>query len=81
MNGQPKYVLKCQSQEELYVFYRHLYKFLFSNSFLKYILYFISRHNIAREARKVNVPSYIIRDAGRTQIPSGSETVLGIGPG
>jgi len=55
MNGQPKYVLKCQSQEEL--------------------------HNIAKEARKANVPCYIIRDAGRTQIPSGSETVLGIGPG
>ncbi|ORX43768.1 PTH2-domain-containing protein [Piromyces finnis] len=53
-NGQPKYILKCQSQEDL--------------------------HNIAKEARKSNIQAYIIRDAGRTQIPSGSETVLGIGP-
>jgi len=54
-NGQPKYVLKCQTQEDL--------------------------HNIAREARRMNVPTYIITDAGRTQIPSGSQTVVGIGPG
>ncbi|ORX87501.1 PTH2-domain-containing protein [Anaeromyces robustus] len=54
-NGQPKYIFKCQSQDDL--------------------------HHVANEARKINVPSYIIRDAGRTQIPSGSETVLGIGPG
>eukprot|EP00833_Pecoramyces_ruminatium_P002583 jgi/Orpsp1_1/1176615/evm.model.c7180000058333.1 len=53
-NGQPKYVFKCQSQEDL--------------------------HNVAHKARKMNIPAYIIRDAGRTQIPSGSETVLGIGP-
>ena len=31
-------------------------------------------------ARKNNVPSYIVRDAGRTQVAAGSETVIAIGP-
>jgi peptidyl-tRNA hydrolase, PTH2 family len=33
------------------------------------------------EAKKINLPAYIIVDAGRTQIKSGTKTVLAIGPG
>ena len=31
-------------------------------------------------AKEANLPTWSIRDAGRTQIPSGSMTVIGIGP-
>ena len=36
----------------------------------------------ALEARAVSagMPTYIVHDAGRTQIPAGSQTVLAIGP-
>lgn len=33
------------------------------------------------EATKLGLPTYVVIDAGRTQIPSGSKTVLAIGPG
>lgn len=35
---------------------------------------------LATHAKVVNLPYYIVHDAGRTQIASGSRTVLGIGP-
>lgn len=36
---------------------------------------------LERHARSVGLVTSIIRDAGRTQIASGSRTVLGVGPG
>ncbi len=32
-------------------------------------------------ATAANIPSYIVLDAGRTQVEPGSKTVLAIGPG
>jgi len=32
------------------------------------------------KAQAANLPAYLIVDAGRTQIPSGSKTVVAIGP-
>ena len=37
-------------------------------------------HQLAEEARKANIPFAIINDAGLTQLPPGTTTVLGIGP-
>jgi len=31
-------------------------------------------------AKKNNVPNYMVKDAGRTEIPTGTVTCLGIGP-
>lgn len=39
-----------------------------------------SMHALAHEAQQRGLPTAIVRDAGRTQVRSGSETVLGIGP-
>lgn len=36
--------------------------------------------SIAEEARRASLPYTIVRDAGRTEIPSGSQTVVAIGP-
>lgn len=36
---------------------------------------------LARHAKELQLPSYVIRDAGRTQIAAGSKTVLAVGPG
>lgn len=36
---------------------------------------------IAKHARQVQLPFYVIRDAGRTQIAPGSKTVVAVGPG
>jgi PTH2 family peptidyl-tRNA hydrolase len=35
---------------------------------------------LAGEARKAQLPHYVIQDAGRTQIAAGSRTVLAVGP-
>ena len=32
------------------------------------------------EAKALNVPFHLVRDAGHTQIPAGSKTVLALGP-
>ncbi|ETW87519.1 hypothetical protein HETIRDRAFT_308236, partial [Heterobasidion irregulare TC 32-1] len=37
--------------------------------------------SLQRQAKSLNLPAQSIRDAGRTQIATGSKTVLGIGPG
>ncbi|RKO90601.1 peptidyl-tRNA hydrolase, partial [Blyttiomyces helicus] len=37
--------------------------------------------DLARAARSAGLTAQVIRDAGRTQIASGSKTVLAIGPG
>ena len=36
--------------------------------------------DILPEIKKRKLPYYLVEDAGRTQIPSGSRTVLGVGP-
>ncbi|KAL6757437.1 peptidyl-tRNA hydrolase 2/Bcl-2 inhibitor of transcription 1 [Haematococcus lacustris] len=35
---------------------------------------------LERKASAAGLPTYIVHDAGRTQIPAGSQTVLAIGP-
>jgi PTH2 family peptidyl-tRNA hydrolase len=35
---------------------------------------------LEREARAANLPHALVRDAGRTQIESGTATALGVGP-
>eukprot|EP00117_Sycon_ciliatum_P000326 scpid41363/ scgid6435/ Peptidyl-tRNA hydrolase 2, mitochondrial; Bcl-2 inhibitor of transcription len=36
---------------------------------------------LATKAREAGLQTYLVSDAGRTQIPTGSKTVLGVGPG
>ncbi|KAG5511217.1 hypothetical protein JKF63_07159 [Porcisia hertigi] len=36
---------------------------------------------LAKHARRVKLPHYVIRDAGRTQVAPGSKTVVAVGPG
>jgi PTH2 family peptidyl-tRNA hydrolase len=35
---------------------------------------------LSKAARKQNIPHHIVQDAGHTQIPRGSSTVLALGP-
>ena len=35
---------------------------------------------LLRQAQKAGVPAYLVRDAGRTVVPEGTVTCLGIGP-
>jgi len=37
-------------------------------------------YSLKKKAKRLDIVSYIIADAGHTEIPSGTETVLGIGP-
>ena len=37
-------------------------------------------HQLAEAARKLDIPYAIINDAGLTQLPPGTTTVIGIGP-
>eukprot|EP00088_Acartia_fossae_P057614 TRINITY_DN6721_c0_g1_i1.p1 TRINITY_DN6721_c0_g1~~TRINITY_DN6721_c0_g1_i1.p1 ORF type:complete len:104 (-),score=11.38 TRINITY_DN6721_c0_g1_i1:523-834(-) len=37
--------------------------------------------DLAAQARELDIPWSIVRDAGRTQVEAGTMTVLGIGPG
>ena len=37
--------------------------------------------SVMTKAKNNNVNYYLVMDAGRTQIPSGSKTVLAVGPG
>lgn len=39
------------------------------------------RLELAQSAKKSGLNVSLVCDAGRTQIPSGSRTVLGVGPG
>ncbi|KAK7201443.1 Peptidyl-tRNA hydrolase PTH2 [Novymonas esmeraldas] len=36
---------------------------------------------LAKHARQMDLPHYVVRDAGRTQVAPGSRTVVAIGPG
>ena len=55
MFGQPKVVVKVNSEEEL--------------------------RNLYLQVKSLDLICCIIKDAGRTQLPAGTSTVLGIGPG
>lgn len=66
-SGEMKVVLKVQSEEDLYTIYTFLYD---TNSVA-----------LQEEALKAGLNTYLVADAGRTQIAPGSKTVLGIGPG
>lgn len=35
---------------------------------------------LRKDARRLNIPSHLVHDAGHTQIPAGSQTVLALGP-
>jgi PTH2 family peptidyl-tRNA hydrolase len=35
---------------------------------------------LQKEARRLDVPAHLVHDAGHTQIPAGSQTVLALGP-
>jgi len=35
---------------------------------------------LKEKAKALNIPAYIVHDAGRTQIAAGSATVLALGP-
>lgn len=37
--------------------------------------------SLTQAAKEAGVPYYLVRDAGRTQVAPGSQTVLAIGPG
>jgi len=37
-------------------------------------------YTLNRKAKRLDIISYIVADAGHTEIPAGTETVLGIGP-
>jgi PTH2 family peptidyl-tRNA hydrolase len=37
-------------------------------------------HLLLRQAREAGVPAYLVRDAGRTVVPEGTVTCLGLGP-
>ncbi len=39
------------------------------------------RLSLEKKAKELGVNSYVVVDAGRTQIKSGSKTVLALGPG
>ena len=40
-----------------------------------------NREELADKATRLGLPCYMVADAGRTQIESGSITVLAVGPG
>ena len=42
---------------------------------------FALQEAIHRQVRATRLPHYLVYDAGKTQIPAGSQTVLAIGPG
>jgi PTH2 family peptidyl-tRNA hydrolase len=37
--------------------------------------------DLCEKAKNKNLPSYLVRDAGRTQVASGTATVCAVGPG
>jgi PTH2 family peptidyl-tRNA hydrolase len=39
-----------------------------------------SLHRLANEAQEANLSYYLVQDAGHTEVPAGTITVLGIGP-
>ena len=40
-----------------------------------------SLHRLASEAQQANLSYHLVQDAGHTEVPAGTITVLGIGPG
>ncbi|CAK7353182.1 unnamed protein product [Dovyalis caffra] len=41
----------------------------------------VSRNKIREAAEDIGLPTFIVADAGRTQVSAGSKTVLAVGPG
>lgn len=43
--------------------------------------YLLERNQLKEKLKEAGISTYTVTDAGRTQIPSGSKTVMGVGPG
>lgn len=41
----------------------------------------VSRNKLKEAAESIGLPTFVVADAGRTQVLAGSRTVLAIGPG
>ncbi|XVF35432.1 hypothetical protein REPUB_Repub18cG0145300 [Reevesia pubescens] len=41
----------------------------------------VSRNKLREAAENIGLPTFVVADAGRTQVSAGSKTVLAIGPG
>lgn len=69
--GAAKIVVKVQSEAELCFFL-----LVFCGKMLN-----CCRLGVQKQAASLKLPTYLVRDAGRTQIAAGSKTVLAVGPG
>ena len=45
------------------------------------LLLLLLQADLGTKALQAGLPVYVVHDAGRTQIPAGSQTVMAIGPG
>ena len=74
--GQAKIALKVPTEEEMHAIARKVsIEHVMCFNILLYYLYFC-----CRKAEKAGLVTYMVADAGRTQIAAGSRTVLAIGP-
>ncbi|KAK9812245.1 hypothetical protein WJX73_006899 [Symbiochloris irregularis] len=61
--------------------HRHAFSYWSANGQPKIALQTNELAAIHKAVRKTGLPHYLVCDAGKTQIPAGSQTVLAIGPG
>ncbi|XP_073006977.1 uncharacterized protein [Typha latifolia] len=77
--GQAKIILSCKNQQEMYA----TVAIPFSPPYCLLNIFFlnITRNKLKDAADRCGLPTHVVADAGRTQVLSGSRTVLAIGPG